>query len=173
MIPTPDWRPFQVSPVGTRGDQPRSLDTLQGVCDRLRVAAFAEIQAREAFRWAASHFTEAPAALRRAWIALAEAEQRHLDWLLRRMTELGADPYDRKVSDHLWQSFQSCKTAREFALYMASAEEWGRKAGERFHHSLKQRDPVTSEIFKKIAEEEVAHIQLALRYFPDSACRLQ
>lgn len=161
-----NWEPFAVSPTGTKPDLPRSLNTFEGICDRLRTAAFAEIQAREAFLWAASHFNDAPPALKKAWVHLAQAEQRHLDWLLKRLQELNTDVKARRVSDQLWISLTSCKSAREFALYMASAEERGRKAGVRFHQALLQTDPVTAKIFGKIAEEEVSHIALAQKYFP-------
>ena len=161
-----NWAPFELAPQGTRSDAPRSIDSSEGVGDRLRAAAFAEIQARDAFYWAADKFEDAPAELRQAWRMLAASEQRHLDWLLRRMSELGVGVGDRKVSDNLWHSLQSCKTAREFALYMASAEERGRRAGVRFHEAMRVRDPETASIFGKIAEEEIAHIALAQRYFP-------
>jgi hypothetical protein len=82
------------------------------------------------------------------------------------MNELKIDIQARKVSDQLWVSLTSCKTAREFALYMASAEERGRKAGVRFHQALLKKDPVTAEIFGTIAKEEVAHIALAEKFFP-------
>ncbi len=167
-----DWSPFSLAEIGKRGDRPRSLDSAEGISDRLRSAAFAEIQAREGFRWAAGFFPAAPAPLKRAWLALADAEDRHLGWLLGRMEELGVSPAERKVSDYLWRSFLSCKSAEEFATYMASAEEWGRKAGESFFIHLQDRDPITAEIFRKIAEEEVAHIQLALKYFPEAVHRL-
>ena len=84
------------------------------------------------------------------------------------MVELKIDVRGRKVSDHLWQSLVSCKSAKEFAIYMANAEERGRKAGERFHQALADRDPITAEIFRKIAEEEVAHIALASKYYPET-----
>ena len=171
--PRVNWAPFQVAPQGTRPDPIRSIDSPEGIGDRMRTAAFAEIQAREAFEWAARTFEETPTDLRRAWQALAAAEHRHLNWLLRRMDELQIDVGARKVSDQLWQSFQSCKTAKDFAIYMASAEERGRKAGERFHEALQQKDPISAEIFRKIAEEEIAHIALALKHFPETAQRLQ
>jgi uncharacterized ferritin-like protein (DUF455 family) len=166
---TPSWEPFEIVPPGTRSDPPRSLSTPEGVGDRLRSAAFAEIQAREAFLWGAEHYEDASLELREAWRRLAAAEQRHLDWLLRRMSELGVDVRGRKVSDQLWHSLVSCHSAQEFALYMASAEERGRRAGERFHQELRGTDPVTAEIFGKIAEEEVAHIALARRFYPAEA----
>jgi len=160
------WEPFSLSPNGGKPDAPRSLDTIEGVGDRLRSAAFAEIQAREAFLWGASHFSDASEDLKGAWRALARAEQRHLEWLLKRMSDLGIDVKARRVSDWLWHSLISCKTAREFALYMASAEERGRVAGIRFYQALSKTDPVTAEIFAKIAEEEVSHIALAQKHFP-------
>jgi uncharacterized ferritin-like protein (DUF455 family) len=160
-----NWEPFLVAPLGVKADAPRSLDTFEGKGDRLRSAAFAEVQARDAFLWAASHYEDAPASLKRAWTALAQAEQRHLDWLLNRMLELKIDIRERRVSDQLWHSLTSCTSAKEFALYMASAEERGRKAGVRFHQALSATDPITAEIFRKIAEEELAHISLAYQYF--------
>jgi uncharacterized ferritin-like protein (DUF455 family) len=160
-----NWEPFVLAPQGAHAEAPRSISTPEGVGDRLRAAAFAEIQAREAFLWAADSLKDAPEELRRAWRGLASAEQKHLDWLLGRMRELGIEIGGRKVSDHLWHSLTSCKTAREFALFMANAEERGRRAGERFHETLRDTDPLTAEIFGKIAEEEVAHIALAADYF--------
>jgi uncharacterized ferritin-like protein (DUF455 family) len=160
----PCWDPFLVSIE--RGEAPRSIDSFEGVGDRLRAAAFAEIQAREAFLWAAETFADADPNLRNAWRGLAAAEDRHLSWLLKRMSELGVDVRARKVSIHLWHSLVACKTAREFAKFMASAEERGRKAGERFHAALITRDPETARIFGTIAHEEIAHIELAQRFFP-------
>jgi len=160
-----NWSPFQIIEGKKYADRTRPLETLEGIGDRLRSAAFAEIQAREAFLCAADTFCDAPAALKTAWRGLALAEQRHLDWLLKRMEELNIKVDERRVSDHLWYSLIACKTAREFALFMASAEERGRQAGERFHQALLSIDPITAAIFGKIAEEEVAHIALASQFF--------
>ncbi len=162
-----NWSPFRITENRKHPEHTRPLHTLEGIGDRLRAAAFAEIQAREAFLWAADTFQDAPESLKTAWRGLALAEQRHLDWLLNRMQELGIKVEDRLVSDHLWHSLISCKTAREFALFMANAEDRGRIAGERFQKGLAQIDPISAEIFGKIAEEEIAHIELAFRYFPE------
>lgn len=167
-LPPPDWAPFVLSEGGARGDPPRSIDTAEGIGDRLRTAAFAELQAREAFHWAAGAFADTPEELRRSWSALSVAEDRHLGWLIARMRELGVDVRARRVSDFLWKSLQSCKTGREFAVFIATAEERGRKAGARFHEAMMARDPVTAEIFGRIAEEEVAHVALAQRFYPDA-----
>jgi len=162
---TPDWTPFLV--MAERTESPRSIDSPEGVGDRLRAAGFAELQALHAFRWAANRYESAPDALRTAWRGLADAEERHLGWLLKRMAELAVDPRGRAVSTQLWYSLVGCASARDFAHFMANAEDRGRKAGERFHQQLLKSDPVTAKIFGKIAEEEVEHIRLASRYFPE------
>jgi uncharacterized ferritin-like protein (DUF455 family) len=161
-----NWEPFDVIQSGGFNEPPRPLGTKEGLEDRLRSAAFAEIQAREAFLWAAEKFTDAPFELREAWKKLAIEEDKHMNWLLNRMIELELNVKSRKVTLRLWHSFMACQTAKEFAVYMASAEERGRKAGERFYISLKNEDPVSAEIFRKIAEEEKEHIALAERFFP-------
>jgi uncharacterized ferritin-like protein (DUF455 family) len=165
---TPDWSPFRLAGPGQGPEAPRSIHTRDGVGDRLRAAAFAEIQAREAFLWAADRYTDAPPALRAAWRRLALAEEKHLGWLLARMAELGIDVRERRVSDQLWHSLTSCATARDFARYMASAEDRGRRAGERFHEAMQSNDPVSAGIFGQIAREEVEHIALAERFFPSA-----
>ena len=164
--PNRNWDPFSVAPLGERGDLPRALSTQEGVGDRLRSAAFAEIQAREAFLWAAEKFQgDAPLGLIQAWQALALEEDKHMNWLLGRMQELGISVQERRVSLHLWVSLTACQNAKEFAFYMASAEQRGRTAGLRFYKDLVAKDRVTAEIFGKIAEEEMAHIELAHQYF--------
>ena len=164
--PVRNWTPFLVAPLGERGDLPRALTTFEGMGDRLRSAAFAEIQAREAFLWAADRFeAEAPAGLVQAWRALAKEEDKHMNWLLNRMEELKIPVQDRQVSLHLWVSLTACQNAREFAFYMASAEQRGRTAGLRFYKDLIAKDRVTAEIFGKIAEEELSHIELVHRFF--------
>jgi uncharacterized ferritin-like protein (DUF455 family) len=162
---TPSWSPFDVLPPGARTATPRGLSTVEGVGDRLRAAAFAELQAREAFLWGAERLPDAPDRLRATWRSLADAEDRHLGWLLARMAELGVDPAGRPVSDALWRSLTGCVDARSFAVWMADAEERGRRAGERFGRVLAEHDAASAAIFAKIAEEEVAHIAVAARFF--------
>ncbi len=165
---SPSWAPFRLAPTGKRADPPRGIETRDGIGDRLRTAAFAELQAQHAFNWAADTFEDAEPALRAAWRGLALAEEKHLKWLLRRMDELAIPVEARAVSDWLWNSLVSCKSAREFAVFMASAEERGRRAGERFEEAMATVDPVSSAIFGKIAEEEVEHIRLTQKFYPDA-----
>lgn len=160
------WAPFQVAVPPLRAEAPRSIQTLEGIGDRLRTAAFAEIQAIRAFSWAHSTFLDAPEGLRQAWATLIPEEEKHLGWLLERMKELGIDPYARRVSIQLFESLTRCKTAREFTLYMSSAEERGQRAGENFYRDLMAVDPISAKIFGKIAEEEASHVKLASDYLP-------
>ena len=153
-----NWAPFQVCDPDAYPPAPRGINTSEGLGDRLRVAAFAELQAREAFRWAVDTLLDVSPALRAAWRRIADDEHRHLEMLLARMAELGVNPAGRQVSDRLWRSLRACKTAKEFIPYMRTAEERGRAAEESFRRSLAHRDPVTAAIFGKIADDEAEHI---------------
>ncbi|GEM_PF-1635986 len=143
------------------------MGTREGIGDRLRAAAFAELQAIHGFRWAADRFTqEVSAELRLDWLRLAQEEEKHMNWLLARLEGLGIPLRERPVSDFLWRSFLTCTSARAFCHYIAGAEERGRDAGLRFAKRMQQFDPISAEIFGQIAEEEKSHIELAYRYFP-------
>lgn len=155
-------------PAGAKAPGPRRLGGPDGIGDRMRIAAFAELQAREAFRWGAATFDGAPDALRGAWRTLADEEDKHLGWLLVRMRELGVTPSGRAVSAHLFRGLTDCRTAHEFAWYMAKAEDRGRIAGEQFAERLAAVDPTSAALFGQIAAEEADHIALALRFFPES-----
>lgn len=163
---TPDWSPFAVLPRAERSKGPRAITSKEGIGDRLRAAGFAEIQAYYAFLWASERFEDASPALRANWRGLAFAEERHLGWLLARMDALGIAVTERPVSDWLWYSLIQCKTAKDFAVYIANSEERGRLAGLRFAEAMREVDPVSAEIFGKIAEEEIEHIRLAAKFFP-------
>ncbi|MCC7440960.1 MAG: DUF455 family protein [Bdellovibrionales bacterium] len=160
-----DWSPFRICAVGELPPRTRAVSSPEGVGDRLRAVAFAELQAREAFDWAADTLHDASDTVRGAWRNLARAEDKHLSWLLARMAELGVSVSERPVSTDLWQTLTRCRTAREFAVFMAAAEDRGRAAGERLRDALRAHDPVSAELFGKIALEEVSHIELATRFF--------
>jgi uncharacterized ferritin-like protein (DUF455 family) len=160
----PNWEPFRVDNSVLLA--PRPLGETAGVGDRLRTAAFAEVQAEAAFLWAATTYEDASEELREAWRGLATEERKHRVWLLDRLRALECAVDERPVSDILWRSLTRCHTAAEFCHYMAGAEERGRRAGERFHERLMSVDPVTARIFGQIALEERAHIELAYRFYP-------
>lgn len=154
-----DWKPFSLCDPGAKPPASRSMATPEGLGDRLRTAAFAELQAREAFKAAAERFVDAPAEMRAAWRRFSIEEGKHLGWLMRRMEELGVAPDGRPVSDGLFRSLMRCADWREFAAYMARAEDRGRTAERHFEKELAARDPATAAIFKAIADEEDAHIR--------------
>ena len=156
-----DWSPFTVCAIDEKAPYPRALTTPEGLGDRLRFVAFAELQAVNAFASAAKIFETAPSAARELWLELSREEEKHLNLLLVRMKELEVSPSERPQSLALWQSFDHCKTAREFAVFMAKAEDRGRQAGEQFYETLLKIDTVTAELFGRIAAEEKEHIKLA------------
>lgn len=164
MIENLNWDPFLLCKPNEQAPAPRSIRTLEGMGDRLRAAAFAEMQAARAFTWAAETFSDVPEGLRSGWLTLVTEEEKHFQWLMNRMAELEIQIQERPVSLRLWKTCLSCTSGREFALLIADAENKGRLAGERFFHSIRPIDPITAEIFKKIAEEEISHIELAQRF---------
>ncbi len=162
-----EWAPFAVCAPTEKAPYPRSLTTPEGLGDRLRFVAFAEKQAENAFFLAAHSYPALPESVKNTWLELSREEAKHLSWLLARMKELGVDPAARPQSLALWNSFDRCSTASEFALFMANAEERGRIAGEQFYETLLKTDSVTGELFRKIAEEEKMHIALARSVMQD------
>jgi len=160
-----DPGPFLLCPPGERPPKPRPIDTLDGLGDRMRTAAFAEYQAIIAFRWAADFFQDVPGDLREAWTRQVEDENRHYGMICRRMEELGITLTDRPVSTALWDSLKDCTEGQEFCIRIASAEERGRVAGEMLAEYLTERDPATAAIFQEIVAEEVGHVALADTYF--------
>lgn len=160
-----DWSPFRICKEGEKAPYPRSLTTSEGLGDRLRFVAFAEKQATHAFASAAAIFSDAPDSIKNIWMALAKEEEKHLNWLLDRMTELKVDVAERPQSLALWKSFDRCTTPRGFAEFMANAEERGRIAGEQFYETLLKIDPITARLFQQIAIEEKEHILLANEVF--------
>lgn len=165
----PNWAPFRVETESRVAPRALSYGDIEGIADRLRAAAFAELQAEAAFLWAADRFTDAPEELRTRWRELAAEERKHLGWLLGRLETLGRTVDEVAVHDRLWYSLVESKDAREFSILMAGAEDRGRKAGERFEQKMREFDPESARIFGQIALEERAHIELARKYFSDEA----
>ncbi len=165
-VPSPVWPEFNVSQQELPKQAPASIHTPAGIADRILAAAFAEIQARDAFLWAAETHTDAPATLREIWRRFAVSEQKHLDLLLQRLSELKIDAKQKAVYPSLWATLTACPSARNFAWAIAEAEERGRKAAIRFAEQLSQKDLKTALIFKLIAAEETEHVETAYRYFP-------
>jgi uncharacterized ferritin-like protein (DUF455 family) len=160
-----DFRPFILCQSGERPPKPRPMHTPEGLGDRMRTAAFAELQAIAAFQWATEKFMDVSQALRDDWAAQVKDESRHYNLIRRRMEDLGLGLTDRPVSTALWESLQDCTTGREFCIRIAAAEERGRRAGVRLAGFLEKSDPDTASIFREIAADEVVHVALAATYF--------
>jgi len=160
-----DFSPFIICEPGVRPPKPRPMNIPEGLGDRMRTAAFAELQAIAAFGWAADHFQDVPQTLRDDWAAQVPDEIRHYEMIRRRMEDLGLDLTERPVSISLWESLQECATGKEFCIRIASAEERGRRAGIRVVRYLEKSDPETAAVFREIAADEVAHVALAKTYF--------
>ena len=105
----PDWAPFAIARPGDAHKKSRAMLSPEGIGDRLRSAAFAEIQAKFAFKWAAQHFEDAPEPLKRCWLALSREEDKHLNMLLQRMAELNVSVVERTQTANLWRSLTACK----------------------------------------------------------------
>ena len=160
------WQRFDVTQE-RRGMRMRSFRTPEGICDRLRAVAFAELQARDGFRWAAATFDDAPQELRESWLHLAEEEDKHMRWLLERLEELGGRIDERAVPDSLWLSLSTADSPKDFAWRMMTAEERGMEAGIKLEVVLAPIDKKSADLFARIAEEEAEHIRLANQFFPE------
>lgn len=158
IIPQNNWQPFTLA---TPADYIRPLGKEGGVEDRLRVVAFAEVQAREAFRWGAERFPEAPAEWREQWLAFAHVEERHAQMLLGRMAELGFAIGAKTVSDKLYRLCIQATDPVIFLFLLSSAEERGMEAGMTLGKQMQSVDPISARIFQTIAEEEVEHVAMA------------
>lgn len=163
MSPVFDPHPFVVGPEPAQ--HLRSFRTVEGICDRLRVVALAEQQARDAFLWAAERL-DASEDIRTRWRRIAAEEDRHRGMLLDRLRALGGTPGGRRCRADLWPFLTEACDATDFAGRMASAEERGRIGGERLAEALLPWDAESAAIFARIAAEEVDHITLAGECFP-------
>lgn len=153
------WAPFKARL--TKPDLIRAISTKEGIADRLRVVAFAELQARDAFLWGASRFPEAPEAWKKVWTEFAAVEDRHAQMLLNRMVELGVEPGERWVSDKLTKLCKEASDPVTFLFCLSSAEERGMEAGMALGKQMQPHDSVSAALFAQIAEEEVEHVAMA------------
>ena len=155
------WKPFRVEP---RAERMRALVNPEGVGDRLRAVAFAEIQARDGFLWGIKMFPDAPAEWRASWVAFAKMEEEHAQLLLDRAAALGVDLGARAVSDTLMRMFLRSTTAELFLYQIATAEERGMDIGLSMLEPMRAVDPASAAIFARIAHEEIDHVSTAKRF---------
>lgn len=161
-----DWKPFRLSLH--KPDLIRPMGKVGGIEDRLRVVAFAELQARDAFAWGAEQFPEAPESWRRIWREFSVVEDRHAQMLLDRMEVLGFDLGARTVSDKLTRLCRKAPDALSFLFFLSSAEERGMEAGTILGKQMMAFDPESAQIFAQIAAEEVEHVKMAKEALMDA-----
>lgn len=159
------WEPFVLCARGERPPRPRAITLSEGLGDRLRTAAFAELQAVRAFGWALSRFDDLPPGLRDDYARLIQQEERHFALIMDRMAELGVNPAERPVWPAIWESVGKCDTGEQFCHYIANAEERGRQAGIQLCRALRDSDPKTAAIFQSIVDEEEEHVALVAAYY--------
>lgn len=154
------WKPFHVR--ASKGDIIRGLSAPEGVADRLRLVCFAELQARDLFRYGAEKFRGiAPPDWISDWERFAVVEERHAQMLLTRMSELKVEPGARAVSDKLSSLCEAAPDALTFLYLLSSAEERGMEAGNILGRQMQAVDAESAAIFARIAEEEVEHVAMA------------
>lgn len=163
--PVMDWTPFTICAPGERPPRPRAFRLSEGLGDRMRTAAFAELQAVRAFTWAVERFDDVPPGLLAAWRRQIPEEQQHMTLILDRMAELGVAVDEVPVAPRIWESIEDCTSGEQFCVYMASAEERGRRAGLLLIRALEGTDPETARVFQQIVDDERAHVALADTYF--------
>ena len=154
------YLPFR--PTAGKPDGVRPLGAVGGVEDRLRLVAFAELQARDLFRYGAERFSaSALPGWRETWLRFAEVEDRHAQLLLSRMHELGFAPGARTVSDKLSRLCRATDDVVLFLFLLSSAEERGMEAGVILGEQMQKVDATSAALFAQIAREEVEHVDAA------------
>lgn len=152
------WLPFAVA---AKADRMRSILAPEGVGDRLRAVAFAEIQARDGFQWGLDTFPNAKPELRRVWAELRDMEAEHAQILLNRAQELGISLSARKVAPTLYRMFQTAASVETFLYLISTAEARGREVGLTMVEPMRSIDAESAAIFEKIAADEADHVAIA------------
>ncbi len=152
------WHPFWVDP---RPHRMRSVKIPEGIGDRIRAVAFAEVQAHQGFLWGYQRFTQADPLWRSTWLDLAKQEARHAQLLLDHAHKLEINLGERKVSDYLIRMFRSAGSPEFFQYLMVRAEARGMDMGLSMVKAIMEVDPQSGAIFKRIAQEEEEHIRVA------------
>ncbi|MCO5142295.1 MAG: hypothetical protein M9962_04300 [Oligoflexia bacterium] len=159
------WSPFRLS---ERADSIGKLSQDNGVVDRLRLVCFAELQARDLFRYGAEKFkTIAPMEWIESWLQFAEVENRHGQMLWDRFIDLNGIIENRAVSNKLYRHCLSTEDHILFLFLLSSAEERGMESGYILSEQMDLIDKKSANIFKQIAEEEEEHVESATRFLKD------
>ena len=162
-------RPAELRVVGRSPKTPRA-----GALERREVRAglvhtflHHELQAAELFAWAVLAFPATPRAFRAGLVGLCRSELEHLALYVAHLERLGHAVGDFPVRDWFWERVGHCPDAASFVALLGLGLEganlehttrfgaWFRAAG----------DEDGARILEQVAEEEVAHVAFASRWF--------
>ncbi len=126
-----------------------------------------ELQAAELMCWAILAFPTAPEAFRRGLLGICLDEIRHMGLYRGHLERLGFALGDFPVRDWFWQRVASCETPLQFTALMGMGLEGGNlDHTKRFESWFGEvGDQHGAELQRVVGDEEVAHVQFAMKWF--------
>jgi len=119
--------------------------------------------------WDTMARAEAPYSFFRDFAFIAQEETTHLGWLIHRLQCLGSDYPSFPSHNMLMRHSEETKHSITERLVMLSlfSEARALDSKDRLAHKLSQwnKDCLSSELVKKIIEDEVNHVRLGVRWF--------
>lgn len=146
------------------------LNALHGVEARaICLSRFAhhELMAAELFAWALLRFPEAPAGLRRGWVAALREELVHLRLYLDRLAAHGVAFGDMPLSGYFWKLLpgvrQASDPARAFLCMQGlTLEQANLDFTMLYRDAFRQGgDDDTARVLQQVHDDEIAHVRLA------------
>tara|TARA_R110002094_G_scaffold149604_2_gene138186 strand:+ start:1164 stop:1949 length:786 start_codon:yes stop_codon:yes gene_type:complete len=126
-----------------------------------------ELQAAELMCWAILAFPTTPEAFRRGLLGICLDEIRHMGLYRGHLEQLGFAIGDFPVRDWFWQRVASCETPLQFTALMGMGFEGGNlDHTKRFESWFGEAgDQHGSDVQRIVGNEEVAHVQFAMKWF--------
>lgn len=126
-----------------------------------------ELQAAELMCWAILAFPTTPESFRRGLLGICLDEIRHMGLYRAHLERLGSGLGDFSVRDWFWQRVASCETPLQFTALMGIGLEGGNlDHTKRFESWFAEvGDEHGSELQRIVGDEEVAHVQFAVKWF--------
>ena len=126
-----------------------------------------ELQAAELMCWAILAFPTTPESFRRGLLGICLDEIRHMGLYRTHLERLGSGLGDFPVRDWFWQRVASCETPLQFTALMGIGLEGGNlDHTKRFESWFAEvGDEHGSELQRIVGDEEVAHVQFAVKWF--------
>ncbi len=150
--------------------RPEALVTPEARAICLARFAHHELQAVEYFAWALLRWPDAPAALRRGWLAALRDEQRHCRLYLDRLQALGGHFETDDHSDYLWQQVEAIASAEnDLCAFLAAMGLTFEQANLDFTLTYRDAfaaagDMESAALCQRVHDEEITHVALALRW---------